>query len=144
MPTYVCSYNAVELTQQQKSEIATRITDIHHEVTGANAFFVQVIFHEIAKGNLYVSGSPPGSGQAWLHGHIRAGRNAEVKERLVLELMAAVSEVTQIKQEDVWVYVSELAPRNMAEYGALLPLPGDEKVWFEQLPADVQRRLSDH
>ena len=41
----------------------------------------------------------------------------------------------------VWVYVTELPPRAMAEYGHILPEPGDEAAWFAALPPEDQTHL---
>jgi hypothetical protein len=35
----------------------------------------------------------------------------------------------------VWVYVTEIPAKQMAEYSHVLPDPGDEKAWLEELPA---------
>ena len=35
----------------------------------------------------------------------------------------------------VWVYITDLIPRQMAEFGHVLPEPGDEAKWAERLPA---------
>jgi hypothetical protein len=34
----------------------------------------------------------------------------------------------------VWVYLNELLPRQMIEFGYVLPEPGDEAVWTSALP----------
>jgi hypothetical protein len=33
----------------------------------------------------------------------------------------------------VWVYLVELPPHSMAEFGYLLPEPGDEQAWADAL-----------
>ena len=34
----------------------------------------------------------------------------------------------------MWVYLSDIPATDIAEYGRILPLPGDENAWFEMLP----------
>jgi hypothetical protein len=41
----------------------------------------------------------------------------------------------------VWVYVTEIPARQMAEYGHILPEPGDEKAWLDGLPAEDRAHL---
>ena len=76
-----------------------------------------------------------------MHGHIRAGRSARDRATLIERIVAAVTSVLAVPQHAVWVYLSELPPRAMAEYGALLPEPGDETGWFEALPEATRRRI---
>jgi hypothetical protein len=42
----------------------------------------------------------------------------------------------------VWVYLSDIPATNIAEYGRILPLPGEENAWFEMLPDPLKARLS--
>jgi hypothetical protein len=53
-----------------------------------------------------------------------------------------VSEIAGASPEDIWVYLNELVPSNMIEFGHLLPQPGEEKQWFQSLPSAMQERLS--
>jgi phenylpyruvate tautomerase PptA (4-oxalocrotonate tautomerase family) len=136
MPTYHCTTPAGLLDTDQKAAIAAAITRIHNAVTGAAAFFAQVIFTEIAKGNHFMGGVPLASDQIFVHGFIRAGRSVPDRERLVTELVSALADCSGLPARSVWVYVSEIPPRQMAEYGHLLPEPGGEAAWLDGLPAD--------
>jgi hypothetical protein len=71
----------------------------------------------------------------FVHGHIRAGRSPERKRQLLLELVAAVASAGAIAPNRIWAYVAELPPGQMAEYGHVLPEPGEEGAWLAGLPA---------
>jgi phenylpyruvate tautomerase PptA (4-oxalocrotonate tautomerase family) len=136
MPTYHCTSLAGLLDSEKKSRIAAEITRIHHKVTGAAPFFAQVIFAEVKPGDLYMGGKPLAGDQLFVHGHIRAGRSAVDRTKIVSEIVVALGAATSLQQRSIWVYVSEIPPRQMAEYGHVLPEPGDEEAWLQGLPAD--------
>ena len=54
----------------------------------------------------------------------------------MIKLMAeAVALAAQVESERaIWVYLNELSPRQMIEFGRVLPEPGDEPVWTAALP----------
>jgi 4-oxalocrotonate tautomerase family enzyme len=141
VPTYVCTVPHGVLTPERKQEIAAHLTRVHHEVTGAPASFVQVLFHEVAAGNRFVGGKPAADSPAWIRGDIRAGRGAEVRRRLVLEILRGFSALSGLPESDVWVYLAELDPGDMAEFGRPLPPAGEEAAWLATLPEAQRRRL---
>ena len=136
MPTYHCTSPAGLLDAGKKSAIAAEITRIHNAVTGAASFFAQVIYTDVAKGNHFIGGAPLASEQIFVHGFIRAGRSVPDRQRLVTEMVTAIADLSGLKKHLVWVYVTEIPARQMAEYGHILPEPGDEKVWLDGLPAE--------
>ena len=136
MPTYHCTSAAGLLDAGKKSAIAKQITRIHNSVTGAASFFAQVIFTEIAKGNHFMGGAPLASDQIFVHGFIRAGRSVPDRERLVTELVTAIAHLSGVPKKCVWVYLTEIPARQMAEYGHILPEPGGEQAWLDGLPAE--------
>jgi phenylpyruvate tautomerase PptA (4-oxalocrotonate tautomerase family) len=140
MPTYVCSIQPGVLSEDQRARIATAITHRHSEATGAPSFFVQVVIEENASSRRYLSGQPA-SGHIWVRGDIRAGRSEEIREKLMLSIMRDLSEIAGVRKEAVWVYLCNLAPTDMVEYGHVLPAPGGEQVWFENLDPDLQTYL---
>jgi phenylpyruvate tautomerase PptA (4-oxalocrotonate tautomerase family) len=136
MPTYTCTAPEGRLTADQKSKIASEITRIHAEVTGAPGFFAQVIFNEVSAGNLFMGGAALKHDHIFIYGHIRAGRAAVDKARMITLMAKAVGELAKVNSNrSVWVYVTELPPRQMIEFGHLLPEPGDEAAWTAALPA---------
>jgi phenylpyruvate tautomerase PptA (4-oxalocrotonate tautomerase family) len=136
MPTYHCTSPAGLLDAGKKSAIAAAITRIHNTVTGAASFFAQVIFTDVAKGNHFMGGAPLASNQIFVHGFIRAGRSVADRERLVSEMVTALADLAGLPKKSVWVYVTEIPARQMAEYGHILPEPGGEQAWLDRLPAE--------
>ena len=55
--------------------------------------------------------------------------------------MPAVSDILGVPRYAVWVYLSELPSRAMAEYGHMQPEPGDEEAWLAALPDEDRRRF---
>jgi phenylpyruvate tautomerase PptA (4-oxalocrotonate tautomerase family) len=136
MPTYFCTTLEGRLTAEQKSEIAGEITRVHCEVTGAPSFFAQVIFQEVKPGNYFMGGAPLKHDQLFVYGHIRGGRAAVDKSRMIALMAKAVGDAAKVENSRaVWVYVGELPARQMIEFGHLLPEAGDEPAWTATLPA---------
>jgi phenylpyruvate tautomerase PptA (4-oxalocrotonate tautomerase family) len=135
MPTYFCATLEGRLTAVQKRKIAGEITRVHCEVTGAPSFFAQVIFQEVKPGNYFVGGEPLKHDQLFVYGHIRSGRAAVDKSRMIAMMAKAVGDAASVENSrSVWVYVAELPPRQMIEFGHLLPEAGDEPAWTAALP----------
>ena len=79
--------------------------------------------------------------QIYLNGQIRAGRSKEVKDDLIDQLKKLLAKETKLDQSNVWVYIVDLEPSQMVEYGEVLPVSGQEKVWFENLPEKLKTTL---
>lgn len=136
MPTYRCLSVSGRLTPAQRQQIAGAITRIHHQVTGAPAYFAQVIFQDIGAGQWFMGGKLLHHDHIFVQGHIRGGRTAADKDQLIREMAAAVGEAAGIAPTGVWVYVSDIPPAQMIEFGHVLPEPGGEAAWTEALPED--------
>ncbi|WP_050423365.1 tautomerase family protein [Bradyrhizobium tropiciagri] len=135
MPTYFCTSAQGRLTAAQKSRIAGEITRIHAEVTGAPSYFAQVIFNEITQGNWFMGGVPVAHDHIFVYGHIRSGRAAVDKTRMIKLMADAVGAAASVdSKRAVWIYLNELQPRQMIEFGNVLPEPGDEPAWTDALP----------
>jgi phenylpyruvate tautomerase PptA (4-oxalocrotonate tautomerase family) len=141
MPTYVCVVKAGLLNNQQKQRIASEITRLHSEATGAPTWLVQVVIDENEQRQRYFNGIPVDH-QMWIRGDIRAGRTKEQRQRLMLGIVRAVSEIAGVEESAIWVYLCNLAPDDMMEYGRVLPPPGQEQAWFEALPRELQQYLT--
>ena len=141
MPTYVCVVKAGLLNNQQKQRIASAITRLHSETTGAPTWLAQVVIDENEQRQRYLS-AQPADHQIWIRGDIRAGRTSEQRQRLMLGIVQAVSEISGVEESAIWVYLCNLAPDDMVEYGRVLPRPGEEQQWFEALPRELQRYLT--
>jgi phenylpyruvate tautomerase PptA (4-oxalocrotonate tautomerase family) len=141
MPTYVCSAAAGRLTPLQRTEIVRAITAIHHEETGAPRYLVQIIFYELAPDSHFVAGQPAPADQIWVRGDIRCGRTNEQKSRMLRRIVQDVGRVSGAAAHAVWVYLCDISAANIAEYGRILPPPGEEDAWFSSLPEAMRERL---
>jgi phenylpyruvate tautomerase PptA (4-oxalocrotonate tautomerase family) len=141
MPTYFVSAPAHSLSTKNKADIAKSITQIHSDATGAQGFFAQVMFQEIAAGSHFMGGAPVTSKGVFVYGHIRAGRTDEQKKRLLRGIVEAIAKTMKLEQRHIWAYLNELPHFQMVEYGHLLPEPGGEADWLLSLPADDQNYL---
>jgi phenylpyruvate tautomerase PptA (4-oxalocrotonate tautomerase family) len=135
MPTYTVTTPEGCLTNDKRAAIAREITRVHSETTGAPTYFAQVIFNDVAAGRYFVGGRPLRGQQLFVNGQIRAGRTAESKDTLLAQMLAAVAEAAGLPANHVWIYLTDLVPRQMAEFGNVLPEPGDEGKWTEALPS---------
>ena len=141
MPTYTVKYSNINLSQKQKNSIANDITKTHSKCTGANTFFAQVIFQKNQKNAHFMGGKLVKTKEIFLNGQIRAGRTSKVKKQLILGLRKILIENTNLKKENVWVYLEDLLPEQMIEYGEILPKSGQEKKWFNSLTQSLRKRL---
>ena len=142
MPTYTVKYSGIDLTSQQKYRIAQSITKAHYTETGANSFFAQVIFEESHNGNHFMGGKPVTEPQLFLHGQIRAGRTPDVKQKLILGLRDALVNDFGLGKSQIWVYLVDLVPSQMIEYGEILPPSGQESEWFSGLSPSLKEKLA--
>jgi hypothetical protein len=46
-----------------------------------------------------------------------------------------------LQSDFVWVYLEDLLPDQMIEYGEILPKSGQEKKWFNSLSPILRKRL---
>ena len=141
MPTYTVTYSNTKLSAVQMESIAQAITKTHSECTGANAYFAQVIFQETPSGKHFMGGKPVQDSQIFLHGQIRAGRPPELKEKLILAMREALIKSSGLSKDQIWIYIVDLIPAQMIEYGEILPLSGKEIEWFASLSSDLQAKL---
>jgi phenylpyruvate tautomerase PptA (4-oxalocrotonate tautomerase family) len=141
MPTYVCSVPASSLTITQKTALAEAIARIHSEATGAPQFFVQVIIDENQSVARFLGGQLTTS-HIWIRGDIRAGRTEEQRKKLMLHIVRDVSQIAGVNEDSIWVYLCNLEPTDMVEYGHVLPAPGDEQTWFDKLPQSLKDYLA--
>jgi phenylpyruvate tautomerase PptA (4-oxalocrotonate tautomerase family) len=138
VPTYIVAAAEGRLSTDLKQEIAAAITRAHSEATGAQAFFAQVVFHDIAAGNHFLAGQPTQSDHIFVRGEIRAGRSPQQKHKLLEKIVNAVVDKAGTPPRHVWVYLAELSPAQMVEFGRVLPEPGREAQWLEAM-SEVDR-----
>jgi phenylpyruvate tautomerase PptA (4-oxalocrotonate tautomerase family) len=140
MPTYLCYLPRDRFSPDQKSRIAGAISFRHSEATGAPSYFVQVMIEE-TRAERYLGGEPT-SDHIWIRADIRAGRTEQQRTGMMTKMMQDISGITGVAQENVWIYLCNLNPTDMIEYGHVLPPPGQEKAWFERLPGSLRTYLA--
>jgi phenylpyruvate tautomerase PptA (4-oxalocrotonate tautomerase family) len=116
--------------------------EIHHEVAIAPRYFVQVVFAELTANSIFLAGEPAPAGHVWIRADIRAGRTPEQKRELLQRITTEVGRTLGTSPEHVWVYICDIPGPNIAEYGRVLPNPGEEEAWFAQLPGNLRERLA--
>jgi phenylpyruvate tautomerase PptA (4-oxalocrotonate tautomerase family) len=141
MPTYTVKYSNFNLSQKKKNSLAREISNTHSKFTGANTFFAQVIFQKNEKNSHFMGGKLVKTKEIFLNGQIRSGRTSKVKKRLILSLRKILIKNTKLRSDFVWVYLEDLLPDQMIEYGKVLPKSGQEKKWFNSLTPSLKKRL---
>ena len=141
MPTYTVTYSNFKLQTKTKVKIAKGITKVHNLVTGANTYFAQVIFNKTKNNDHYMGGKKVREPQLFLHGQIRSGRSAKIKKKLILDLKNTLIKNSKLNETQIWVYIIDLTPSQMIEYGAILPESGGEAKWFKSLSPILRRKL---
>ena len=142
MPTYFVNSSNLKIEKKIKEKLAKKITKVHNEATGANKYFAQVIFKDNKKENHYMGGKMVSKPEVFIYGHIRSGRTAKIKNKLITGLREVIRKNTKLEKDNIWVYILDLKPNQMIEYGELLPKSGGEKKWFNNLPRKLKKRLN--
>ena len=142
MPTYTVTNSNFNLTSKNQKDLAQGITKVHNVVTGANTYFAQVIFNKTKKNNHFMGGKKIKEPSLFLLGQIRAGRPKKTKDRLISDLKNILVKKTKLDETQVWVYIIDLPPSQMIEYGEVLPGSGKEEQWFKSLSNKLKNKLS--
>ena len=142
MPTYTVTNSNFNISSKQQKKLAEGITQVHNVVTGANTYFAQVIFNKTKKNNHFMGGKKVKEPSLFLLGQIRAGRSKEVKDKLIADLKDVLVKNSKLDETQIWVYINDLPPSQMIEYGAVLPDSGKEKEWFTNLSSKLKKKLS--
>ena len=142
MPTYTVTNSNFNLSSKQQKNLAEGITKVHNVVTGANTYFAQVIFNKTKKNNHFMGGKIVKEPSLFLLGQIRSGRSKEIKDKLISDLKDVLVKNSNLDETQVWVYINDLPPSQMIEYGAVLPESGKEKEWFSNLSPKLRKKLS--
>ena len=138
MPTYVCTTTTGRLNKDQKEQIVHKVTRVHSQEGGnVPEWLVQVIFKEVERGNIYIN-KRNAEDQVWIRGDIRAGRSDAQKTAMAERMMNECAEAIGIDKSYIWVYICDAD--KTAEFGQVLPEPGQEEAWVAKLPKEVRDR----
>jgi hypothetical protein len=61
---------------------------------------------------------------------------------MMLRMMREVAKITEVREDDIWIYLCNLIPTDMVEYGHVLPQPGEEAAWYDRLPKALREHLT--
>jgi phenylpyruvate tautomerase PptA (4-oxalocrotonate tautomerase family) len=142
MPTYLCYAHRGKVTAEQKLEIAAGIARIHSRFTGAPIAFIQCVFRSLEPDEHFIGVQPAPRNGVFVFGHIRAGRSNYAKNHVLVGIRDLLKRVLTLSESAVWVYLNELASTDMVEFGRVLPEPGGEQNWVDELPADLRDELA--
>ncbi len=128
MPVYHCISPAGSVSMEAREKVATAITDVHCESTGAPRSFVHVFFRETPK-------SGPGAHDFdkpyYIDGVNRAGRLDDVVLKLKANLRKAFSDNANVPLDQIGARISVTPASWVMEGGDILPEPGEEdEKWY--------------
>ncbi len=132
MPLYICNTKKGAVSNQAKAAIASAITDIHCEVTGAPAKFVHTAFFEDDPR------FPLGTAKAGVFGNIRRGRTDEQKAQICDAIQQAFSTHAGVAPEDAQVLIGDTPASWVMEGGDVMPEPGEEAAWLAAHEAKME------
>jgi phenylpyruvate tautomerase PptA (4-oxalocrotonate tautomerase family) len=130
MPLYQCFIQEGSITEASRAEIASEITRLHVEATGAPRAFVNVLFFDVPRGHMFTGAAP--SSHSIIDGTIRAGRTLEVRQQLLKDLSQMWTRVTGQPEQELIVGLTEVDASSVMEAGLIFPQPGQEAEWLEQ------------
>ena len=61
---------------------------------------------------------------------------------MISKLKDILIKKSKLDEAQVWVYIIDLPPSQMIEYGAVLPESGKENEWFSNLSPKLRKKLS--
>jgi phenylpyruvate tautomerase PptA (4-oxalocrotonate tautomerase family) len=128
MPIYTCTCVQGSLPSDVKDELAAEITRIHADINGVPPDYVNVVFTETPRENVYVGGHP--GTPLLINGWARRGHPQDSTTRLALAIAEAASRISGIPQEHVMVVILDSPARSAVEAGRVLPDPGHEAEWL--------------
>ena len=142
MPTYMCYAHEGQITAEQKAVVAAGIARIHSRFTNAPVAFCQSVFCNLGSGEHFIGLRAAPHDGVFVYGHIRGERTGAAKNHILMGIRDLVVEVLDVPESVVWVYLNDLNHTDMVEFGQVLPKPGDEQRWFDELPADLRDQVA--
>jgi phenylpyruvate tautomerase PptA (4-oxalocrotonate tautomerase family) len=128
MPIYTCTTSESTLEPDTKAALAREVGRIHAAINHVPSTYVNVVFHELPKDNVYTDGVP--ASPVLVSGWVRAGHPEAETTRLAQEIADAVTRITRVAAERVLVVIQSSPARFAVGGGRVLPEPGEEQAWF--------------
>ena len=91
MPTYVFT-SALALTSEQRARLVDSVTTIHQVEATAPRYFVQVVFHRVEPGSIFIGGEPASPDHVWVRADIRSGRSRDQRSRFSISVAMPMPE----------------------------------------------------
>jgi len=135
VPVYTVTTEMGRLDQEQKERLATGITGIHGEETGASEPLIHVLFLSYPKHSAW-SSSKPGS-PILVSASLRSGRSEDIRQRMLQRINDLICEVTQISARNVIVTLFDCPSHWAMEAGMVTPGadPVAEAAWNREFSA---------
>lgn len=133
MPVYQVVTSGVDLTEEQRTALATRFTRTHHETTGAPDPFVRIVFQPMPLGLMYTAGKVEPS--LILMAGCRGGRSEQTRHELMNKLYEVIQDVVDLPADQVVLAVTDTPSSWIIEAGMVLPEPvhDAEVLWMKKL-----------
>ena len=138
MPYYEVIAREGALTKEQRAAVATDITQIHCEETGAPRSFVHVQYKDYPKDSQYTAGEPDNRVMLIIC-NIREGRSIQERQRMLKRISERVSGSLQKPESEMVLSINQVDASTAMEFGLILPQPGSEPEWFEKHSAVLKR-----
>ncbi len=127
MPLYQCIAPSEFIGITNRREIAREFTRIHTEITAAPASFVNVVFVDTEIDRTFTAGESVR--RTVITGFIRAGRDEQIRGRLLRGLSQTWSQITGQEIDELLIGLIDVDPTSAMEAGLILPAPGKEAEW---------------
>ncbi|MEI9923799.1 MAG: hypothetical protein WDN50_10105 [Bradyrhizobium sp.] len=117
------------------------MTRAHGDATGAPYYFVRITFNEVNPVTITLAGRYSIPTRYSCTARSAKVGPTEMKDTLMACLATDVAIASLMQPNCVWVYLSEIPPNQMIEFGRVLPLHGKEAEWSAALPQAEKVRL---
>ena len=103
---------------------------------------MQILFNDVPSENYFLAGKPIEEDNIYVHAHIRGGRTIESKQKIMTDILNTVALETGADKSSLQVYLTDIPANQVAEFGAVLPEPGEEQAWEDAQSAEAKARMA--
>lgn len=133
MPVYSLTSHK-KIPKAKKLELVNLFTDAHCSIMIAPEQFVHVIFSD---------GIPVRENKTlYIHANVRAGRADEAIKKLCQTLSTECANILQVGEEKIHINLMEIDAKWAMEGGYVMPGPGEEDEWMENVTKALAERES--